>query len=234
MDRTTETLFLRMDPVLVRAVKDLAKSKDMAISELAEDVLRSYVSDSIDANRRAKLLQATEQALLSRVEERFRRLAPNVQGLYAKEALDVALAVELLKQVAAMGLRDERQLASVIQNARQEAHRRVSSRSTWSGPIPPEVKAELNKTKEEKAKLQEENQQLRHWLSQAQGRCEAYSKGQEELRSELGVARQSEGRVKAETVRTRDRYEWAIQQYEAQGMLKRKSLREFLADYDRR
>lgn len=234
MNRTTETLFLRLDPALVRTVRELAKSRKLAISALAEEALQVYVSDSTSADHRAKLLQATEEALLARVEARFGSLARNIQGLYAKEAIDAAMGVELLKQVLALGVREDRQLKSVIQNARQEAHRRVSSRSSWTGPVPPEVEAKLDQVEQEKRKLHEEIYQLKARVGQLEGNCDAYRRGQEELRSELARERKEGGHQLLQLSQAYQRLEWAVQRYEAQGMLKRKSIQEFLADYDRR
>lgn len=231
MNRTTETLYLRMDPALVRAVKQLARDRNLTHSELAEEALRSYVSDSTDADHRAKLLQATEEALLARVEGRFNRLASNIQGLYAKEALDIALAVELLKQLLAMGVREERQLSSLINGARQEAHRRVTSRTDWKGPLPPEIEEKLAKLAQEKAALLERIQQLKEQLSDTEAKRVALLRGQEELREARDSAQGEARTAEMEVRRIMGCIEGAIKEFEAQGMIKRRSIREIFEQW---
>lgn len=233
MNRTTETLFLRLDPALARTIRDQAKARDTTISALAEEALKAFIHDTTSADHRAKLLQVTEEALLSRMEERLNRLLTNIRGLYAKEALDTAQTLELVKQVVALGLRDERQLANIINGARHEAHKRISARAPWPAPIPPEVEARMATQEREKAQLTAQVKQLQERVSSLAGQVETYQQGQQELRTALDQANTQIRRTEYERNQLRDRYEKAIQQFEAQGMIKRKSIREILAELQR-
>lgn len=230
MNRTTETLFLRVDPALARTVRDHAQAQSITISALAEEALKTYINDRTDANQRTVLLQVTEQALLSRMEERLNRLLSNVRGLYAKEALDTAQALELVKQVLALGIRDQRQLTSILNAARQEAHKRVSARAPWSTPSPPEVEARLTTQEREKAQLTAQIQKLKSYIEDLEGRLEAFRAGHEELRAAVDEAQDETRRARRERAELQNLYEKALQLFEAQGMIKRKSFREILAE----
>lgn len=233
MNRTTETLFLRLDPALARTVRDQAKARDTTISALAEEALKAYINDTTGADHRTQLLQVTEEALLTRVEERFNRLLSNVRGLYAKEALDSAQTLELVKQVLALGLRDEKQLATLINGARQEAHKRISARAPWSTPIPPEVEAKLATLEKEKAKLNDAINQQKQQITYRESIIETWRRGQEELRNAVDQAKTETQQARWETTELQARFDRAIQAFEAQGMIKRKSIREILAELSR-
>lgn len=230
MNRTTETLFLRLDPALARTVRDQAKARDRTISALAEEALKAYINDTTSADHRAKLLQATEEALLSRVEQRLNQLLINVRGLYAKEAMDTAQTLELVKQVLALGLRDERQLTSIINGSRQEAHRRISARAPWPAPIPPEVEAKLALLENDKAQLTAQVNQLKKQISTLEGHVETYRAGQDELRTALSQTKTEVTMANQAIENAQTKYEKAIQAFEAQGIIKRKSIREILAE----
>lgn len=189
MNRTTDTLFLRVDPALARTVRYLAQKEKVSISAWAELALTARVNDSTAGAHRSKLLQATEEALLSRIEARLANLLRNVQGLYAKEALDVAMILELLKGLIAMGLKDKRQVQESLQGARQEAHRRISKRSEFSFPVPPELEAKLNTLEQEKQQMIAYIDKQEAEIEHLKGKVEALVQAQSELREELGRAR---------------------------------------------
>ena len=82
----------------------------------------------------------------------------------------------------------------------------------------------------EKAQLSAEIKQLKQYVAMQDSTIEAWRKGQDEMRDTLEHAREDARMARRETAALKTRYDTAIQTFEAQGVIKRKSIRDILAE----
>ncbi len=229
--RTTETLFLRVDPEVARLVRRASEERQLGISQLAEKALRQYLAESIAADDRKNLLSAVEEGMINRIDQRINDTLRRVGNLYAREAFDQAEALFLVKVLVSMQVRDERTLENFLGQARKDATERLKTR------VGPEADA-LAKARDRVEVLLKERDEAR---ASAQAEHQRAAKTEQELTAVKGRLTEANERVRSleqqvlEERRTatyeRQRDEWAATQYEAQGMLRRKSFQEWRAEY---
>ena len=143
--RTTENLSLRLDPEVIRLARRTAAERRATLREFLEEALRRHVAAVTVPEERANLLSAVEEAFLRRLDERLRDVLERITVLSAKEAIDQAFTVQLLKRVLMAQIGDAKYKDSE-ERAREEAVARVQKRGR---PTAPEVAETLrNKIKE--------------------------------------------------------------------------------------
>jgi uncharacterized protein (DUF1778 family) len=134
--RTTENLSLRLDPEVVRLARRSAELTRQTLREFFEEAIRRYVASVTEPEESRNLLSTMEQALLNRVDQRLKDVVERIAALSAKEALDQAHALQIMKRVLLMQINDNGKTKAAINTAWNEAVERVRSRGR---PYPPEV-----------------------------------------------------------------------------------------------
>ncbi len=151
----------------------------------------------------------------------------------AKEALDQAHTLQILKRVLYLQVGDQKKTHIGIDQAWKEAVERVRSRGR---PSPPEAVGELAAKLTAAAKqVADQAAQLREARSEAERFCEEANRLRLKLREHEDTVQTLRERVE-DLERRLQREEWVSRQLEAQGGLnfRRKTAAEFRDEYQRK
>lgn len=224
--RNTETLYLRVDPEVARLVRRASDERQQPLNQLAELAFRRFLAEATTEEDRKNLLTNVEEAMVRRLEGRLADTLNRVANLYAKEAFDHAEGFFLIKALVSMNVKDERILERLLVNAGKNATERLRHRA---GP-----EAEVISS------LRSREEQLAAELRRAKKEAETHRQRGEEALRQLAEALEREKDLLREMDHERRAHEyerardaWALQQYEGQGMLRRRSLQEWQAEYSR-
>jgi hypothetical protein len=147
--RTTENLSLRLDPQVIHLARRTAEEKRQNLREFFEEAVRKYVATLTEPEDRSNLLSSVEEAFLARLQHRLDEVIERFAALSAKEAIDQAHTLQIIKRVLFMQVGDTGKSRTVINTAWDEAVARVQKRGR---PVPPEVVDQL----QEKVSLAEQ------------------------------------------------------------------------------
>ncbi len=224
--RNTETLYLRVDPEVARLVRRASDERQQPLSQLAEQAFRRFLAEATTEEDRKNLLTNVEEALVRRLESRLGDALNRVANLYAKEAFDHAEGLFLIKAVASMLAKDERVVERLLVNARRDATERLKRRAGPEAEAISTLRTREEQLVAELKQVKKEAETQRHRGEEALGQLADALERVQDLQQQLEQARR-----KHEYERTRDA--WAAQQYESQGMLRRRSFSEWQAEYTR-
>lgn len=231
--RNTETLYLRVDPEVHRMVQKASEQRQIPLGRLGELAFRQYLAETTPQDERKNLLSQVEEALVSRLEQRMSDVLRRVSDLYAREAFDHAEGLFLAKAILSIAARDERTVEKILANARTDATKRLKSRT---GPIA-EVVAEARGTAErlEKELKEAEQKAQHHFTRTVQIENDLKTVQQEKKRLEEENSRLKNTMNEHQRVREYEvaRDEWALQQFEGQGMFGRKTFKEWRQEYQK-
>lgn len=138
--RNTENLSLRLDPEVVRLARRTAQERRQTLRELFEEAIRRHVAAVTTPEERVNLLSAVEEILLRRLDERLRDALERIVALQAKEAIDQAQTLQIVKRVLGMQVQDNAKWKAAVNRAWEEAVERTRKRGR---PFPPEAVEEL-------------------------------------------------------------------------------------------
>lgn len=224
--RNTETLYLRVDPEVARLVRRASDERQQPLNQLAELAFRRFLAEATTEEDRKNLLTNVEEALVRRLEGRLADTLNRVANLHAKEAFDHAEGLFLIKAIVSMLARDERTVERLLVNARGDATDRLKRRAGPEAEVisalrtrEEQLTADLKRVKKEAETLRHRGEEALSLLTEAQEHEKALQREMEHQR-----------RVH-EYQRARDA--WAAQQYENQGMLRRRSFADWQAEYSR-
>lgn len=144
--RNTENLSLRLDPEVVRLARRSAEERRQSLREFFEEAVRRQVTAVTHPEERDNLLSTLELGLLNRIDQRLRDVLERVAALSAKEAIDQAHAVQMLKRVLMLQIDDKAKWKVAVDRAWDEATERVRKRGRM---IPSEAVDELQAKAEE-------------------------------------------------------------------------------------
>jgi hypothetical protein len=224
--RYTETLFLRVDPEVARMVRRVCEEREVTLGQFAEGVFRQHLAETTTEEDRKNLLSNVEDALVTRLDRRLGDHLERVAGLYAREAFDHAEALSLVKVLLSMAAKDQGLVERYLVNARKDATDRLKSRT---GPVA-EFMAQARAGVDQ---LRAELGEARQATAQQRARADMAEKRAADLESKLAAlhVRLQEESAFHKYERARD--EWAAQQFEGQGMLRRRSFQDWRAEYAR-
>jgi len=211
----TEGFFVRIDTEVARLARATAEERKIPLRDLTERALRAYVSEVQEPERRASALHAMEEALLGRLERRLAQHFERVAGLYAREAFDLAVNLDLTKRTMAWVVKDREKITRYLEDARATATRTLRERAAL--PV------------DAQEAVQEAREIARSWKAKAeaaQGELDAARTRVEQLADQVEQERRMRRRAE-------ERVAWAMMQFEAQRGFSKRPLSEFLAEYDR-
>jgi|GEM_PF-1658406 len=229
--RNTETLFLRVDPEVARLVRRACDEREVTLSQLGEVAFRKFLAATTTEEERKNLLSGVEEALVGRIDQRKGQVLERIAGLYAKEAFDHAEGLYLMKAIVSMTTRDEKLTERYFVNARKDATERLKNRTGPVAEALAQSRAQIDQLTKDVAEARrvadsqyERAERQAKELSQAAESARRQEHKNQELQEQLEQQRRLH-----EFDRARD--EWAAQQVETQGMLRRKTFQEWRAEY---
>lgn len=231
--RTTENLSLRLDPEVIRLARRAAQGCRQTLREFFEQALRRHVAAVTKPEEQANLISTVEEALLRQMDKRLNDVLERIAALSAKEALDQAHTLQILKRVLYLQVGDQKKTHIGIDQAWKEAVERVRSRGR---PSPPEAVRELDdRLAAAEKKVADQAAELKETRSEAERLREEGSRMRLKLRECEGTVHPLKGRIE-DLERLLEREEWVSRQLEAKGGLnfKRKTAAELREEYRRR
>lgn len=138
--RNTENLSLRLDPVVVRLARRTAEEYRQTLREFFEEAIRRHVAAVTTPEERVNLLSTVEESLLRRLDERIQDALERIAALSAKEAIDQAQTLQIVKRVLGMQINDNGKWKAAVNRAWEEAVERTRKRGR---PFPPEAVEQL-------------------------------------------------------------------------------------------
>lgn len=222
--RNTETLYLRVDPEVARLVRRASDERQQPLNQLAELAFRRFLAEATTEEDRKNFLTNVEEGMIRRLEGRLADTLNRVASLYAKEAFDHAEGLFLIKALASMSVKDERVLERLLINARKDATERLKRRAGPEAEVVSALRTREEQLVAELKRVKKEAETERHRGEEALRQLAEALEREKALQQEM----EQERRVH-EYERARDA--WAAQQYEGQGMLRRRSFQEWQAEY---
>jgi len=211
----TEGVFVRIDSEVARLARATAEERQMPLRELVERALRGFISEQYEPERRAAALHAMEEALLGRLDRRLAQHLERIAGLYAREAFDLAVNLDLTKRTLAWVVKDRETILGYLEEAKATATRTLRERAV----LPAEAQEAVQKAREEAKGWQGRAKALEAQVEAERARADSMA---QELEQERRLRRRAEERIT-----------WAMMQFEAQRGFSKRPLSEFLAQYDR-
>lgn len=138
--RTTENLSLRLDPEVVRLAGRTAEEFRQTLREFFEEAIRRHVAAVTTPEERVNLLSTVEEALLRRMDDRIRDALERIVALSAKEAIDQAQTLQIVKRVLGIQINDNGKRKAAVNRAWEEAVERTRKRGR---PFPLEAVEQL-------------------------------------------------------------------------------------------
>jgi hypothetical protein len=224
--RNTETLFLRVDPKVARMVRRACEEGEITLGLFAETVFRQHLAESTTEEDRKNLLSNVEEALVVRLDRRLAGHLERVAGLYAREAFDHAEALFLVKVLLSLEVRDREMIQRYLENARKDATEKLRTRTGAVAELAAQARSGADQLT---AALGE----ARQATAQQRARADMAEKRAADLEAKLTALQVRLQEESAVHKYERARDEWAAQQYESQGMLRRRSFQEWRAEYVR-
>jgi hypothetical protein len=222
--RNTETLFLRVDPEVARMVRRESEGRQVGISQLAEAALRHYLAETTGEEDRKNFLGSVEEALVKRLEGRVKEFLNRIGDLYAREAFDHAEALFLVKALVSMEARDEKVTERLLTHARKDATARLKQRVEVDVEGLAQARSQVERLSAELARMKQE-------VAAQTGRAERAEQQLAAMEEKVGTLNKQLRQQKHMQQYERDRDEWAGQQMENQGMLRRKTFQEWRVEY---
>lgn len=211
----TEGFFVRIESEVARLARATAEERKVPLRELTERALRAYIGEVQEPVRRAAALHPMEEALLGRLDRRLAQHLERIAGLYAREAYDLAMVLDLSKKTMAWVVNDRDKIIRYMQEAKAAATRTIKERAAFP------------------AEAQEAVEEARQTARTLQGKVET-------LQAQLDAERARADQVTAELEQERrlrwraeNRFAWAVAQFEAQRGFGKRALSEFLSQFDR-
>lgn len=228
----TEPFFVRIDGEVARLVRATAEHQKVPLREVTERALKMFIAEVTEPERRAAALHGMEEALLGRMDRRLGQHYERVAGLYAREAYDVAQALELVKRVLWHSIRGDKELyGKHVDETRKEATRILKQRAEI--PLPGSNAEEAVKKAQEKAfKLQEQIDHLNQTVKRLEQSNEAQVNRARTAEEEAADLEKSLLKESARAERIEARFTWAIQQFEMQRGFTRRPIGDFLRQWD--
>lgn len=211
----TEGFFVRIDSEVARLARATAEERKMPLRELAERALRAFIGEVQEPERRAAALHPMEEALLGRLDRRLAQHLERVAGLYAREAYDVAMTLDLTKKTMAWVVNDREKIIRYIDDAKTKAARTLKERAA----LPVDAQEAVEEAREVARALKGKAEALEAQLSAERARADNVTR---ELQQERRLRRRAEERIT-----------WAMKEFEAQRGFGRRPLSDFLEQYDR-
>lgn len=243
--RTTQNLSLRLDPEVDRLARRTAESLKMTLREFYEAAVRYYVTACTTPEERTNLLSSVEAAFLNRLDGRIKDMLERVAALSAKEAMDQAHTLQMMKRVLFGQVKDRNEYKKIAESAWAEAVAKVQKRGR---PVPPDVLVELqSKLDEREERLEAKDGEVRQAWDEAKQALEAKRSANQEiitLKNALArVSRELQSLEGALQWQQRERKElelelrrerWVSERLEKQGMnpIGRKTAAELRAQFD--
>lgn len=231
--RTTENLSLRLDPEVIRLARRAAQECRQTLREFFEQALRRHVAAVTKPEEQANLISTVEEAFLRQMDKRLNDVLELIAALSAKEALDQAHTLQILKRVFYLQVGDQKKTHIGIDQAWKEAVERVRSRGR---PSPPEAVRELDaKLTAAEKQVAEQATQLREARSEAERLREEGNRLRLELREHEDTVQTLRRRI-VDLEQLLRQEEWVSRQLEAQGGLnfRRKTAAELREEYQRK
>jgi chromosome segregation ATPase len=229
----TEGFFVRIDAEVARLARSAAEERQMPLREVVERALRLFLAEITEPERRAAALHAMEEALLGRLDRRLGQHFERVAGLYAREAFDLAQALDLIKRVLAYEVKDRETFGKYLEESRAEATRVPKQRVV---PTTVEAAEALETAKKAQAELNQLKAQYQLLWKQHEAVKESLVATQNErrdLEQKNHSLTNDYRREAAKVERTHARFTWAIQQFEAQRGFSKRPIADFLAQWDK-
>ncbi len=187
----------------------------MPLREVVERALRGFISEQHEPERRAAALHAMEEALLGRLDRRLAQHLERIAGLYAREAFDLAVNLDLTKRTMAWVVKDREKILGYLEEAKATATRTLRERAV----LPADAHEAVQKARDEAKTWHGRAKVLEAQVEAERARADSAA---QELEQERRLRRRAESRIA-----------WAMMQFEAQRGFSKRPLSEFLAQYDR-
>lgn len=213
--RNTENLSLRLDPEVIQLARRSAEETEQTLREFFEGAVRRHVAALTGPEERTNLLSSVEEALLHRIDQRLKDVVERIAALSAKEAIDQAHALQIIKRVLYMQTGDQAKARTAINTAWDEATERVRGRGRpLAAEVAENLEAKLAEREKSVAELKEALQQTKAALQSAQAQNkdlkEQAQKLEEGSRTVHGRAQSMEFEL--------GRERWVSEQLERQGL----------------